>query len=157
MIWWSLIFESNAYKYHKVFEDVLNWLLSAISVDITSFYLLNLFIFILQWMPLLEFVKQPLIEGDSMFKKIIDICIARLGKRYCGLSKHQLVSKFDGRLSCLYYNVIDAADVNCRGNWDQAVRPIAYHPLPVVLSCGMHLLFCLGVFKYSNRSVSTWN
>ncbi|OAY56759.1 nudix hydrolase 8 isoform X2 [Manihot esculenta] len=69
-----------------------------------------------KWMPLLEFVKQPLIEGDSMFKKIIDICIARLGKRYCGLSKHQLVSKFDGRLSCLYYNVIDAADVNCRGN-----------------------------------------
>lgn len=69
-----------------------------------------------KWMPLIEFVEQPLIKGDSMFKKIIDICIARLGKRYCGLSAYKLVSKFDGRLSCLYYNVIDAANVNCRGS-----------------------------------------
>ncbi|XP_065857494.1 nudix hydrolase 8-like [Euphorbia lathyris] len=68
-----------------------------------------------KWMPLVEFVEQPLIWGDSMFKKIIDICVARLGKRYCGLSAHKMLSKFDGRLSCLYYNVVDN-DVNCRGN-----------------------------------------
>ncbi|KAA8522189.1 hypothetical protein F0562_012862 [Nyssa sinensis] len=43
-----------------------------------------------KWMPLDEFVEQPLIQGDSMFKKIIDICIARLGKRYCGLSVHKM-------------------------------------------------------------------
>lgn len=69
-----------------------------------------------KWMPLVEFVAQPLIQEDGMFKKIIDICIARLGKHYCGLLPHQVVSKFDGRPSCLYYNVIDAQDVNCRGN-----------------------------------------
>jgi len=73
--------------------------------------------FILQWMPLVEFVAQPLIQEDGMFKKIIDICIARLGKHYCGLLPHQVVSKFDGRPSCLYYNVIDDQDVNCKGNW----------------------------------------
>ncbi|KAL9326743.1 hypothetical protein ACSQ67_007388 [Phaseolus vulgaris] len=67
-----------------------------------------------KWMPLVEFVEQPLIQEDSMFRKIIDIFIARLGKRYCGLSTHQVVSKFDGMVSSLYYNVIDNED-NCVG------------------------------------------
>ncbi|CAL0312297.1 unnamed protein product [Lupinus luteus] len=69
-----------------------------------------------KWMPLVEFVKQPLIQEDSMFKKIIDIFIARLGKRYCGLATHQMVSKFDGRPSSLYYNVSNNEDINCIGN-----------------------------------------
>lgn len=67
-----------------------------------------------QWMPLDEFVNQPLIQGDSMFKKIIEICIARLGKRYCGLSVHQLVSKFDGKLSSLYFNIVEDDDSDCQ-------------------------------------------
>jgi len=71
----------------------------------------------MQWMPLVEFVEQPLIQEDSMFKKIVDIFIARLGKRYCGLSTHQVVSKFDGMVSSLYYNVIDNED-NCVGKWE---------------------------------------
>ncbi|KAL5815131.1 hypothetical protein ACOSQ3_025925 [Xanthoceras sorbifolium] len=69
-----------------------------------------------KWMPLMEFVEQPLIQGDCMFKKIIDICIARLGNRYCGLHPHQVVSAFDGQISSLYYNVHDTQDVNCTGN-----------------------------------------
>ncbi|KAF8412446.1 hypothetical protein HHK36_000410 [Tetracentron sinense] len=68
-----------------------------------------------KWMPLIEFVEQPLIRGDIMFKKVIDICIAQLGNRYCGLSAHQVISKFDGKLSSLYYNVIEAQDFNCQG------------------------------------------
>lgn len=67
-----------------------------------------------KWMPLVEFVEQPLIKGDCMFKKVTDICIARLGKHYCGLSSHQLVSKFDGRLSSLYYNVVEDGNFNCQ-------------------------------------------
>ncbi|CAK9185009.1 unnamed protein product [Ilex paraguariensis] len=59
-----------------------------------------------KWMPLAEFVKQPQIQEDCMFKKIVDICIARQGKRYCTLSVHHLVSKFDGKLSSLYYNTV---------------------------------------------------
>ncbi|KAK3224968.1 hypothetical protein Dsin_004830 [Dipteronia sinensis] len=66
-----------------------------------------------KWMPLMEFVEQPLIQGDCMFKKIIDICIARLGNRYCGLHPHQVVSAFDCQISSLYYNVHDTQDVNC--------------------------------------------
>ncbi|KAE8690204.1 Nudix hydrolase 8 [Hibiscus syriacus] len=69
-----------------------------------------------KWMPLVEFVEQPLIKEDCMFKKVIDICIARLGKRYCGLSVHQLASRFDGKISTLYYNVVDSYDINCIGN-----------------------------------------
>ncbi|XP_030533791.1 nudix hydrolase 8-like [Rhodamnia argentea] len=69
-----------------------------------------------KWMPLEEFVKQPLIQGDSMFKKIIDICIARLGQRYCGLSAQQVISKFDGKQSSLYYNVVNSRDSNCQAS-----------------------------------------
>lgn len=69
-----------------------------------------------KWMPLVEFVKQPMIQGDCMFKRVIDICVARLGQRYCGLSAHQLVSTFDGKTSSLYYNVVDTQDINCIGN-----------------------------------------
>ncbi|XP_059275890.1 nudix hydrolase 8-like isoform X2 [Lycium ferocissimum] len=69
-----------------------------------------------KWMPLVKFVEQPLIQADSMFRKIIDICIARLGKRYCGLSVHQLVSTFDGKLSSLYFNTVEDSDSNCQAN-----------------------------------------
>ncbi|KAG5588953.1 hypothetical protein H5410_039467 [Solanum commersonii] len=69
-----------------------------------------------KWMPLVEFVEQPLIQEDDMFKKIIDIFIARLGKRYCGLSVHQLVSKFDDKLSTLYFNTVDDPDLNCQAS-----------------------------------------
>ncbi|XP_044484793.1 nudix hydrolase 8-like isoform X2 [Mangifera indica] len=69
-----------------------------------------------KWMPLMEFVEQPLIQGDSMFKKITDICVARLKKRYCGLFPHQLVSAFDRQTSSLYYNDFDAQDSTCASN-----------------------------------------
>ncbi|XP_014520477.1 nudix hydrolase 8 isoform X1 [Vigna radiata var. radiata] len=66
-----------------------------------------------KWMPLVEFVEQPLLQEDSMFKKIINICIACVEKRYSGLSAHHMVSKFDGKSSSLYYNVINMEDINC--------------------------------------------
>ncbi|KAG8374681.1 hypothetical protein BUALT_Bualt10G0021200 [Buddleja alternifolia] len=69
-----------------------------------------------KWMPLDEFVNQPLIQEDSMFKKIIEICVARLGKLYCGLSVHQLVSKFDGKLSSLYFNLVEDQNSDCPAN-----------------------------------------
>ena len=113
--------------------NLLSWLLVDTDYRLISKSPLLSCAFILQWMPLAEFVAQPLIQEDGMFKKIIDICIARLGKHYCGLLPHQVVSKFDGRLSCLYYNVIDAQDVNCRGNWSHpSTISQSQHPSPVV-------------------------
>ncbi|GLT49136.1 hypothetical protein SLA2020_227140 [Shorea laevis] len=73
-----------------------------------------------KWMPLVEFVEQPRIQEDSMFKKVIDICIDRLQKRYCGLHPHNLVSAFDGKLSSLYYNVINSQDTTCVGSWSHS-------------------------------------
>jgi len=69
-----------------------------------------------KWMPLAEFVEQPVIQEDGLFKKITDICISRLGNRYCGLLPHQVVSKFDGRPSCLYFNVVDIQSDTCTGH-----------------------------------------
>ncbi|KAJ4799816.1 Nudix hydrolase 8 [Rhynchospora pubera] len=67
-----------------------------------------------KWMPFSEFVEQPLIQDDSMFKKIMEICIQRLRKNYCGLTAHPVISKFDGRWSSLYYNVgTNSQDSNC--------------------------------------------
>ncbi|KAI6702312.1 hypothetical protein NL676_011448 [Syzygium grande] len=63
-----------------------------------------------KWMPLVEFVEHQLIQGDRMFKKVIDIYIARMRKQYCGLSAHQSASKFDGKESNLYYHVLDSQD-----------------------------------------------
>ena len=69
-----------------------------------------------KWMPLEEFVKQPFIQGDHMFQKIMDICIQRLRKCYCGLTAHNVISRFDGRRSTLYYNVSEPEDVNCNAS-----------------------------------------
>ncbi|GAB4858080.1 nudix (nucleoside diphosphate linked moiety X)-type motif 8 [Ancistrocladus abbreviatus] len=67
-----------------------------------------------KWMPLVEFAEQPVIREDSMFKRVIDIFVARLGKQYCGLYAHHVISKFDGRSSTLYYNILDDGDFNCQ-------------------------------------------
>ncbi|KAJ3680578.1 hypothetical protein LUZ60_016856 [Juncus effusus] len=67
-----------------------------------------------KWMPFADFVEQPLIKEDNMFRKIMEICIQRLRKSYCGLTAHQVVSKFDSRSSSLYYNMVDSTeDFNC--------------------------------------------
>ncbi|XP_062219817.1 nudix hydrolase 8-like [Phragmites australis] len=58
-----------------------------------------------KWMPLAEFIEQPFIQDDHMFKKIADICMQRLRERYCGLTAHSVISKFDGGTSTLYHNV----------------------------------------------------
>jgi hypothetical protein len=54
-------------------------------------------------MPLPEWMEQPFIPEDHMFRKISEICMQRLRRRYCGLTAHHVVSKFDGRASALYY------------------------------------------------------
>ncbi|KAJ6808188.1 nudix hydrolase 8-like [Iris pallida] len=68
-----------------------------------------------KWMPLVEFIEQPFVQGDSMFKKILEICLARLEKHYCGLAANKVISTFDGRSSTLYYNVVEPQDFNCKG------------------------------------------
>ncbi|XP_010518710.1 PREDICTED: nudix hydrolase 8 [Tarenaya hassleriana] len=68
-----------------------------------------------KWMALEEFVEQPVTRGDKMLKRVNEICMARLGRRYCGLSAHRLVSALEGKPASLYYNVVDHND-SCLGN-----------------------------------------
>ncbi|XP_068650512.1 nudix hydrolase 8-like [Aristolochia californica] len=67
-----------------------------------------------KWMPLDEFIAQQIVQGDNMFQKIVDICVARLRRRYCGLTAHHVISEFDGKSSSLYYNVLEPQDFNCQ-------------------------------------------
>ncbi|KAJ8638615.1 hypothetical protein MRB53_012882 [Persea americana] len=55
-----------------------------------------------KWMPLDEFLGQPYYQEDQMLKKAMELCVARYENRYSGFIAHQLISKFDGRLSYLY-------------------------------------------------------
>lgn len=57
-----------------------------------------------QWMPLEEFVKQPFYLEDDMSRKVVDICIKAHEDRFNGFIAHELASKLDGKLSCLYHN-----------------------------------------------------
>ncbi|KAI3915323.1 hypothetical protein MKX01_035582 [Papaver californicum] len=57
-----------------------------------------------KWMNLDQFLKQSFYEEDHMSKTVIDICMATYTNIYSGFLNHQLTSKFDGKLSCLYYN-----------------------------------------------------
>ncbi|XP_068635521.1 nudix hydrolase 8-like [Aristolochia californica] len=68
-----------------------------------------------KWIPLDEFTAQQVVQGESMFQKIIEICVARLRKRYCGLTAHHVISEFDGKSSSLYCNVLEHQDFNCHG------------------------------------------
>ncbi|OVA16219.1 NUDIX hydrolase domain [Macleaya cordata] len=57
-----------------------------------------------KWIHLDEFLGQSFYEEDHMSKRAIDICIATYENLYSGFTGHQLTSKFDGKLSYLYYN-----------------------------------------------------
>ncbi|WVZ74363.1 hypothetical protein U9M48_022554 [Paspalum notatum var. saurae] len=65
-----------------------------------------------KWMALAEFMEQPFVQEDHMFRKISDICVRRLRRRYCGLTAHHVVSKFDGGTSTLYYEPESSGDRN---------------------------------------------
>ncbi|KAI4303274.1 hypothetical protein MLD38_038924 [Melastoma candidum] len=59
-------------------------------------------------MPLAEFVEQPLIKGDGMFKKVTDICLARVRRQYCGLLPFITTS-------CRQKIITTVKDYNCLG------------------------------------------
>ncbi|MQL78766.1 hypothetical protein Taro_011182 [Colocasia esculenta] len=56
-----------------------------------------------KWMPFDEFIGQQFYQEDCMSRKAIEICLARHENQYKGFTAHQVISKFDDRLSYLYY------------------------------------------------------
>ncbi|XP_062218615.1 nudix hydrolase 8-like isoform X1 [Phragmites australis] len=55
------------------------------------------------WMPIDEFLSQPIHQEDEMCKKIIDIWIAKHQKCYEGFAAHQVMLKLDNRVAYLYF------------------------------------------------------
>ncbi|KAK1266249.1 Nudix hydrolase 8 [Acorus gramineus] len=56
-----------------------------------------------KWMPLHEFMEQPFYKEDQMMKRVLDVCVARCKNCYGGFSTQLVISKFDERVSHLYY------------------------------------------------------
>ncbi|MCL7029024.1 hypothetical protein MKW94_001483 [Papaver nudicaule] len=57
-----------------------------------------------KWMKIDEFLSQSFYQEDHMSKRVIDVCMATYENSYSGFINLHLTSKFDGKLSCLYYN-----------------------------------------------------
>ncbi|XP_027065259.1 nudix hydrolase 8-like [Coffea arabica] len=57
-----------------------------------------------KWITPEELLAQRFYAEDEMSRKVIEICMATYGNRYRGFTAHQLISKFDGKLSVLYFN-----------------------------------------------------
>ncbi|CAO2835753.1 unnamed protein product [Amaranthus hypochondriacus] len=60
-----------------------------------------------QWMPIRDFAAQPISQRSELFKRIIDLCQAKLDKNYTGFSPVSLSSSFDNKPPYLYMNTRD--------------------------------------------------
>ncbi|KAL3532561.1 hypothetical protein ACH5RR_006082 [Cinchona calisaya] len=56
-----------------------------------------------KWITPEELLGQQFYSEDEMSRKLIEICMATYENCYNGYTAHQLISKFDGKLSVLYY------------------------------------------------------
>lgn len=56
-----------------------------------------------QWISVDELLSQQFYKEDEMLKRVMEICLATYEKKYSGFVAHQVVSKFDGKMSYLYY------------------------------------------------------
>lgn len=55
-----------------------------------------------------ELLSQEFYKEDEMSKRVIEICMAPYEKNYSGgFIAHQVISKFDGKLSYLYYKDVN--------------------------------------------------
>ncbi|KZV54275.1 nudix hydrolase 8 [Dorcoceras hygrometricum] len=60
-----------------------------------------------KWASVEELLLQEFYKEDEMSKKVIEICLEAYQKNYNGFCAHKLISKFDGKLSYLYYKCVD--------------------------------------------------
>lgn len=56
-----------------------------------------------QWISVDELLSQQFYKEDEMLKRVMEICMATYEKNYSGFVAHQVTSKFDGKMSYLYY------------------------------------------------------
>ncbi|KAG8367306.1 hypothetical protein BUALT_Bualt16G0058600 [Buddleja alternifolia] len=56
-----------------------------------------------KWTTMDQLLSQQFYKEDKMSKTVIEICMAAYENTYTGFIAHQVTSKFDGKLSYLYY------------------------------------------------------
>lgn len=61
----------------------------------------------LQWMPLEEYRKQDIVKKEGVFKRIFDICIAKVDGSYSGFSPVSTRSNFSDQSIFFYINETD--------------------------------------------------
>ncbi|XP_047938268.1 nudix hydrolase 8-like [Salvia hispanica] len=59
-----------------------------------------------KWISVDELLSQQFYKEDEMLKRVMEICMATNDKKYSGFEAHRVVSKFDGKMSYLYYKDI---------------------------------------------------
>ncbi|KAG6413894.1 hypothetical protein SASPL_126609 [Salvia splendens] len=59
-----------------------------------------------KWISVDELLSQQFYKEDEMLKRVMEICMAANDKKYSGFEAHRVVSKFDGKMSYLYYKDI---------------------------------------------------
>ncbi|KAG6411274.1 hypothetical protein SASPL_129352 [Salvia splendens] len=59
-----------------------------------------------KWISVDELLSQQFYKEDEMLKRVMEICMATNDKNYSGFEAHRAVSKFDGKMSYLYYKDI---------------------------------------------------
>lgn len=96
-------------RYSKIvygFIYMRGWL---ISCTVLAKYMIFWYICadIFQWISVDELLKQEFYEDDEMSKWVIEICMQTYEKNYSGFFAHQVISKFDGKLSYLYYKHVN--------------------------------------------------
>ncbi|KAL0337331.1 UNVERIFIED_CONTAM: Nudix hydrolase 8 [Sesamum calycinum] len=60
-----------------------------------------------KWITVDELHSQEFYEEDQMWKRVVAICMAAYENTYVGFIANQVLSKFDGKLSYLYYKDIN--------------------------------------------------
>lgn len=60
-----------------------------------------------QWMPLEEFAAQPFAQKSGLFKRIVDLCLAKKDKNYAGFSPEPTSFSSEEKTPYLYLNTRD--------------------------------------------------
>lgn len=70
----------------------------------TAVVLKPLYCYCLQWMPLDEYVAQPYFQKSDLSKYMLDICLAKVDKKYSGCYPVPVTSNISDESGLLYVN-----------------------------------------------------
>jgi hypothetical protein len=101
------------FKYPISPNEKAVYLLMIDQINIELYFLvkvhMTILLFVVQWMPVDEFLNQQVRREDEMLRKIINICVKMGENNGQGFKVERLMSKFDNRISHLYCSDLEAS------------------------------------------------